>query len=233
MRAWTPTTSTCCSHSTDGRPSETSSPRWLRDLDRDPQEVAAAWLATLRRLYELGFVERRDTASVSYKAAASARADAAAMTDPTPHHIHRILIIANETAEGAILRRTISDRTRTSGAEILVVAPALNSRLRHWTSDCDAARDAAAARLNRCLEGLLGAGVEALGRVGDADPLQAIADALSWFAADELIVVTHPEGRSNWLARDLVGRAVRRFGLPTAHLVVDGAAEMEFVSSGR
>jgi hypothetical protein len=50
----------------------------------------------------------------------------------------------------------------------------------------------------------------------------AIEDALAVFAADELLVATHPEARSNWLAHDLVARACARFSLPVVHLVVDG-----------
>lgn len=144
---------------------------------------------------------------------------------------HRILVVSNETAEGALLYRTIRDRADGRHAEVLVVAPALNSRLRHWTSDCDTAIEAAAVRVKRCLDRLAAAGVDAAGRVGDADPLQAIADAVTWFAADELIIVTHPEERSNWLAHDLPRRALQRFGLPTTHLIVDRARDLAPVAA--
>jgi hypothetical protein len=36
-----------------------------------------------------------------------------------------------------------------------------------------------------------------------------------------MIIATHPQGSSNWLARDLLQRAERRFGLPLTHVVVD------------
>jgi hypothetical protein len=74
-----------------------------------------------------------------------------------------------------------------------VVAPALNSRLRHWISDEDVARRAAEERLAFCLERLTRAGLEARGVVGDADPLQAIADALYDFAANEIVIATSQE----------------------------------------
>ena len=48
------------------------------------------------------------------------------------------------------------------------------------------------------------AGIEARGEIGDGDPLQAIEDALRTFAPDELVISTHPEGRSNWLERGVV-----------------------------
>jgi hypothetical protein len=55
--------------------------------------------------------------------------------------------------------------------------------------------------------------------------MQAIADALPLFAADEILIATHEEGRSSWLERDLVGRACQAFGLPVLHVVVQDACE--------
>ena len=56
--------------------------------------------------------------------------------------------------------------------------------------------------------------------MGDADPLQAMDDALRLFGADEIIIATHARGDSNWLARDVVTRAHRRFPVPIQHLPV-------------
>jgi hypothetical protein len=119
----------------------------------------------------------------------------------------RILVISNETVTGTVLHEAIRFRATNVDGEVLVVAPALNSRLRHWMSDVDGARRAAEARIATCLKRLTAAGIRARGQVGDGDPLQAIGDALSVFRADEIIIATHPEDRSHWLARDLVGRA--------------------------
>jgi hypothetical protein len=134
----------------------------------------------------------------------------------------RVLVVSNETVEADVLRETIAAHARTT--EVFVVAPALNSRMRHWFSDEDPARRAAEARVGGCLRGLWRSGVNADGCVGDADPIVAIGDALAVFPADELLIATHPEERSNWLAHDLVGRACARFSLPVIHLVVDGVA---------
>jgi hypothetical protein len=133
----------------------------------------------------------------------------------------RILVIANETVAGAELREEIVRRAREDDAEVLVVCPALNSRIRHWLSDDDRARAEAGRRLESSLGALLAAGVDARGHVGDSDPLQALEDALRAFGADEVVVSTHPPGRSNWLERDVVGRARARHRLPIEHVVVD------------
>jgi GABA permease len=104
---------------------------------------------------------------------------------------------------------------------VLVVCPALNSPLRHWVSDEDAARAAAQRRLDESLASMRAAGLDATGEIGDGDPIQAIEDALRTFRPDELIVSTHPAGRSHWLERGVVEKARERFDLPLAHVVVD------------
>jgi nucleotide-binding universal stress UspA family protein len=139
----------------------------------------------------------------------------------------RILVVANETVEGDGLHRAIHASDAT---EVHVIAPALNSRLRHWISDEDDAHRSAGDRLAACLRRLREAGVEARGSVGDGDPLQALADGLHFFPADEIVIATHPEGRSHWLARNLVKRARFRFAQPITHVVVDLESRGEYVA---
>jgi hypothetical protein len=133
----------------------------------------------------------------------------------------RILVVANETVAGETLRDKIRQHSEGVRAEVLVVTPALNSPLRHWVSDEDGARAAAQERLDCSLAGLREAGVEARGEIGDGEPLQAIEDALRTFGADEIIISTHPEGRSHWLERGVVANARERFEVPITHVVVD------------
>ena len=137
----------------------------------------------------------------------------------------RILVVANETVGGHALRSTILAKSLDVREEVLVVTPALNSPLRHWVSDEDGARAAAQERLDISLSQLAEAGVQARGEVGDGDPLQAIEDALRTFGADEIIISTHPEGRSNWLERGIVENARERFAVPITHVVVDLESE--------
>lgn len=142
---------------------------------------------------------------------------------PSPPEQHRILVVANETVGGPVLLDTIHTRVDAAGraARVLVVCPALNSPLRHWASDEDEARDAAQTRLDASLATMRAAGIDAAGEVGDGDPIQAIEDALRTFRPDELIVSTHPPGRSHWLERGVVERARERFELPVTHVTVD------------
>lgn len=133
----------------------------------------------------------------------------------------RILVIANETVGGEELVAILRQRSEGVRERIRVVCPALNSQVRHWASDEDGARAAAQSRLDDSLARLRQHGVQADGEVGDGDPLQAIEDALRTFGADEIVISTHPEGRSNWLERNVVGVARERFDVPITHVVVD------------
>jgi hypothetical protein len=141
----------------------------------------------------------------------------------------RILVVANETVQGEALRSMIRERAEGYAADVLVVVPALNARLKHWVSDEDDARTAAEGRLRASLVELGKSGIAARGEVGDADPLQALEDGVRKFGPDEIIISTHPEGRSHWLESGVVTRARERFAVPITHVVTDLAAERQEV----
>jgi hypothetical protein len=133
----------------------------------------------------------------------------------------RILVIANETVGGDELRTLLERKAQGVAEEMLLVCPALNSRVRTWTSDEDPARAEAQERLDASLSRLAAAGVSVRGEIGDGDPLQALEDALREFPADEIVVSTHPPGRSHWLEQGVVEQARQRYDVPVTHVVVD------------
>jgi hypothetical protein len=149
-----------------------------------------------------------------------------------PEGEHRILVVANETVGGEELLEEIHHRVQNVRAQVLVVCPALNSPLKHWVSDEDQARMAAQERLEASIGAMHAAGIEARGEIGDSDPLLAIEDAIRTFAPDELIISTHPEGRSNWLERGIVDSTRERFAIPVTHVVVDLAADRPPAAAG-
>jgi hypothetical protein len=151
------------------------------------------------------------------------------LVSSTPAGMHRILVVANETVGGRRLREELDRHMTGAQTEVLVVSPALNSPLRTWVSDEDDARAAAKERLDASVARLAQTGVTVRGEVGDGNPLQAIEDALRTFGADEIVISTHPEGRSNWLEQGLIEKARERFALPITHVVVDLEAEREEV----
>jgi hypothetical protein len=141
----------------------------------------------------------------------------------------RVLVVANETLASdtvcALIKRVAGSAT------VLIVAPALTSRLAFWASADGGARRDAEARLAACLRIVRDDGIDAVGRVGDANPLLAVEDALRLFAADEIIVATHPESRSNWLAHNIVRRVRERVESPVHHVVVDASLGREYTAA--
>lgn len=137
----------------------------------------------------------------------------------------RLLVIANETCASRAVVDAVRERVaQASGpAEVVVIAPALSSsRLSHWlTSDVSANRSDAADRLEHSLDALRAAGIDADGNLGDADPLQALDDAIRIHSPTEVLIATHTPARSKWLERKFVDKARRATNLPIEHIVVD------------
>jgi hypothetical protein len=138
-----------------------------------------------------------------------------------PPDERRVLVVANETVGGQELMEVLGEMALEAKTRFHVVSPALNSRLKTWTSDEDPARKAAQKRLGATLERLREIGIDASGEVGDADPLVAVEDAVRLLRPTEIVVSTHPEGRSNWLERGVVAALRDRYDLPVEHVVVD------------
>ena len=128
----------------------------------------------------------------------------------------RILILANETCVAEPLFEEIlywlGDR---EDAEIILVAPPLTSKVR-YKGIADAQ-----ARLRESIRSLWAAGIPVTAQVGDADPLQALDDAMRAWSPDEVIIATHPPEHSNWLEEGVVSQARERFDVPISHIVVD------------
>ncbi len=138
----------------------------------------------------------------------------------------RLLVVANETVGGEALLREVRGRCAERRSEILVVTPALvGSRVEQWTSDVDEAIELARQRMELSLLAIQDLGLKAKGEIGDSDPNVAIEDALRTFAADEILISTHPPDRSRWLERGVVERAREQIDLPITHVVVDLEAE--------
>jgi len=131
-------------------------------------------------------------------------------------------VIANETCAAQGVVDEVRYRAGERG-EVLVVAPALaRTRLEHWlTSDLERRQAEAGLRLESSISAFTEAGLSARGHLGDADPLQALDDALRIFDPDEVVISTHPHHRSSWLERNVVRRARERYDLPITHVIVD------------
>lgn len=103
----------------------------------------------------------------------------------------RVLVVVGDPLED---RQAIGEISAAleggSRAGVLVLAPARIGFLDRWASDVEAARRDAQRRLVISVASLATAGIEAEGRVGDEDVVQAVEDQLGSFPASEVILVS-------------------------------------------
>ena len=132
----------------------------------------------------------------------------------------RILALVSEPVSGEALEQAVGAEDARD-AEVLVVAPALNTRTRFVFSDPDPAIQRAEEVQQETVERMVEQGVDAAGDTGESDPLQAVEDALQTFEADEIVLFTHPQGQRNWLEEGIVDEARERFDPPVRHLLVE------------
>jgi GABA permease len=143
---------------------------------------------------------------------------------------HRVLVLANETVEGAELLDELRAIDRAGNAEYFVCVPANpidTGQAMHqgavylW----DATAKAAQERLDRTLAVLRSEGLQAAGELGDYRPIRALTAAVGSFRPDRLVICTLPEERSAWLRYDVVDRAREMNpGLPVTHVIVHAHA---------
>jgi nucleotide-binding universal stress UspA family protein len=122
----------------------------------------------------------------------------------------KIIAVAAEPIDAQVLRQAVGDK-EAEQAEVLVVAPALNSKLGFWTSDADAGIERAQEVADESAERMDEQGVDAVPETGEPDPLLAIQDALVTFDADAIVLCTHPDGEANWMEEGVVEKARERF----------------------
>lgn len=129
-----------------------------------------------------------------------------------------VLIVANRTAVAERLLDTVKRRAQAGPAHFHLVVPATPRGLHRVVDPEVTGGEEATAQLERALPLLsAAAGSEVTGRVGVADPVAAIHDALGERPCDELIISTLPRRMSRWLHIDLPSKA-RGFGLPVTHI---------------
>lgn len=135
-----------------------------------------------------------------------------------------VLVVANETVSGQTL---LEGLLRRAPELVTVIAP-VNLPGRGYVVYEDTRRASAGRRLDKTLGALREAGLRAHGLVVDADPADAVRDAIATLEPPptEIVLSTHPETRSGWLRRDVVTRVRKAAGdLPVEHVVVDLEAE--------
>jgi hypothetical protein len=132
----------------------------------------------------------------------------------------KILALVSEPVSADALRSAVGPDA-ADNAEVLVIAPSLNTKKRFFLADPDPAIERAEAVQEETVERLGEGGIDAAGDTGEEDPLLALQDALVTYDADEIVLFTHASGNTNWLEDGLVEQAKERFDAPVRHMVVD------------
>jgi hypothetical protein len=132
----------------------------------------------------------------------------------------RLLVVADAHCEGRRLSEAVRRRLSGRTADVLVVAPVLVSPLHFLTEDEQREAEDARVRLTIALQALEAHGIEARGVVGTDDPLQAIADALAGFPANEILLAVSPEHRF-WLERDIERQVRDLYGVHVSTVIAE------------
>lgn len=131
----------------------------------------------------------------------------------------KLLVLASDPVGADDVRRALPGDDDVAGAEVLVVAPAVNeSPVRFWMSDSDAAIDAARETADETAGELRSEGARARGTTGESEPLLALQDALAAFPADRVLVFVREGDAARYREDDVVGEAERRFGIPVTEV---------------
>ena len=143
-----------------------------------------------------------------------------------PLMAEHLLVVANETAGTRAFVEAVKER---AGGDVLVtlVAP-VNTPREGYVVYEDTRRASAGRRLDRALGALRDEGVPAQGFVTDAEPADAVRDALATVEppVTRVLVTTHPLQRSGWLRRNVVDRIRGNVGdVPVDHVEIDTRRE--------
>jgi hypothetical protein len=131
----------------------------------------------------------------------------------------KLLVLTPEPVDADMLRSTLGEEVE--GAEVMVVSPATNrSKLAFWVSDPDEAIAEADSAQEETVERLEEQGVDAAGDTGESEPAVALQDALATFAADRIVVFSHPESDRDYREDEGVADAAERFGIPVSYAFI-------------
>ena len=142
----------------------------------------------------------------------------------------KVLLVADEEFRGSEFMDELKQHITGRSAEVsvFVIAPALaSSGLEHELAAFDGPIKEASERLENVLSELKGVGIDAVGEVGDGDPVVAIGDGLREFDADEIIVIAHEDKDKTYAEKDLWKNIKGEFHPPLVQLTVSKPASGE------
>ncbi len=136
----------------------------------------------------------------------------------------RVLVVAHRTAATPALLDAVASRAAAGPAKFTLLVPRIAHGLHRLVDpeDTDASEAQAVLELALpLLEEAASAPVE--GVIGDANPYDAVSDAVNITGFDEIIISTLPVRVSRWLHTDLPSK-LNALGLPVTTVTAQGAA---------
>ncbi|HEY2479480.1 MAG TPA: hypothetical protein VGI17_12220 [Solirubrobacterales bacterium] len=131
----------------------------------------------------------------------------------------RLLLVVEDADPGAILTAAaLAAAASEAGLEILILVPLVKTFLERWSEDVGPPRRRAQERVAFAMAELRRAGASAGGRIGDEDPVQAVADIVAGYPANQVTLVA-ASPRGDKVAAELR----RRLTVPFMHLHGAGA----------
>jgi len=132
--------------------------------------------------------------------------------------MRRYVVVGNQTLRSARLLRELKARQADGPCSFHLLVPAANPHVHAFWTQGEAVA-VAHQRLDEAIARFADEGIVATGSVGDANPIDAVADLLHHQEFDAVIVSTLPPGLSRWIHQDLPRRLERRVELPVRHVI--------------
>lgn len=124
---------------------------------------------------------------------------------------YHVLVVAARTAGSDELLEAMRARAERDDVRFTLLVPALVVGPQ--------GREGARETMDAAVERLRGAGLDVKGVVGQADPVNAVADTWDPKDFDEVIVSTLPGAASKWLQVDLPHRVAKMTGVQVTHVL--------------
>ena len=146
----------------------------------------------------------------------------AAPTNRTPG-IQRLLFVSDAAVADVDELPPVVRAIIDAATEVNVLTPTLPGRLAWLADDVDRFRHYADERLDTVLSHMHAIGAHAGGALRRGSVLTVIADSVTAFEPDHILIALHVSEHANWQERRLIEHVENRFRLPVATFAVDPA----------
>jgi nucleotide-binding universal stress UspA family protein len=143
-------------------------------------------------------------------------------TNPTPG-IQRLLFVSDAAVADVDELPPVVRAIIGAATEVNVLTPTLPGRLAWLADDVDRFRHYADERLDTVLSYMHALGADAGGAARRGSVLTVIADAVTAFEPDHILIALHVSEHANWQERRLIEHVENRFRLPVTTFAVDPA----------